>query len=196
MLVRETKNRETIVEGQRLRKADTMESKCSILPSSSRRLFSLVLLSSFSLSLCMSPCHVALVLCLVCGVCDTLKNPVCPSKPSPCVRSKRPRVYRHYAHMCFNMCAWYRYTRGRFECTNGGRFERATPHRTRRRRQSCHLPALVFNHFDIQSRRGYQHESHGFSCRLPALVLNNFDIQSTARESHCVNNNSKHRGRR
>ena len=45
-------------------------------------------LSSFSvfflaLSLCLSPCHVALVLCLVCGVCDTLKNPVCPSKTSP-----------------------------------------------------------------------------------------------------------------
>ena len=22
----------------------------------------------------------------------------------PCVHSKRPRVYRHHAHMCFNMC--------------------------------------------------------------------------------------------
>ena len=42
---------------------------------------------------------------------------------------------------------------------------------------SCRLPALVFNHFDVQSRR----------CRLSALVLNYFDIQSTARESHCVN---------
>ena len=24
---------------------------------------------------------------------------------SPCVRSRRPRVYRHNAHTCFNMCA-------------------------------------------------------------------------------------------
>ena len=26
---------------------------------------------------------------------------------------KSLRVYRHHAHMCFNMCAWCRYTRGR-----------------------------------------------------------------------------------
>ena len=44
--------------------------------------------------------------CVVCGVvCDTLKNPVCPLNTSPCVRSKRPRVYRHHAHTCCNMCA-------------------------------------------------------------------------------------------
>ena len=30
--------------------------------------------------------------------CDTLKKTVCPSKTSPCVRPKRPRVYRHHAH--------------------------------------------------------------------------------------------------
>ena len=38
----------------------------------------------------------------------------------PCVRSKRLRVYRHHAHMCLNMCAWCRHTRGRFERTHGG----------------------------------------------------------------------------
>ena len=38
--------------------------------------------------------------------------------------SKRPRVYRHHTHMCFNMCAWCRHTRGRFESKHGGRFER------------------------------------------------------------------------
>ena len=27
-------------------------------------------------------------------------------KKPACVRSKRPRVYWHHAHMCFNMCAW------------------------------------------------------------------------------------------
>ena len=57
------------------------------------------------------------------------------SKTSPCVRSKRPRVFRHHAHMCFNMCAWCRYTRGRFESTHGGFFLRArpryTPHHTK-----------------------------------------------------------------
>ena len=26
---------------------------------------------------------------------------MCPFKTPPCVRSKRPRVYRHHAHMCF-----------------------------------------------------------------------------------------------
>ena len=39
----------------------------------------------------------------------------------------------------------------------------------------CHgysrpLPALVLNHFDIQSRRGHHYEVHGFSNRSPALV--------------------------
>ena len=49
--------------------------------------------------------------------------PVCPFKTSPCVRSKRPRVYRHHAHILKLMCAWCRHTRGRFECTHGGVFE-------------------------------------------------------------------------
>ena len=47
-------------------------------------------------------------------------SPVCPSKKPPCVDSKRPRVYRHHARMCYHMCAWCRYTRGRFESTHGG----------------------------------------------------------------------------
>ena len=40
-------------------------------------------------------------------------------KTCPCVRSKPLRLYRHHAHMCFNMCAWCRYTRGRFQRTHG-----------------------------------------------------------------------------
>ena len=32
--------------------------------------------------------------------------PVCPFKTSPCVDSKRPRVYRHHAHMLKHMDAW------------------------------------------------------------------------------------------
>ena len=39
---------------------------------------------------------------------------------SPCVRPKRLRVCRHHAHVCFNMCAGCRHTRGRFEWTHGG----------------------------------------------------------------------------
>ena len=45
---------------------------------------------------------------------------VCPLKTPPCVRSIRPRVYRHHAHMLKHMCAWCRCTRGRFERTHGG----------------------------------------------------------------------------
>ena len=40
-------------------------------------------------------------------------------KKTPCVDSKRPRVYRHHARMCQNMRALCRYTRGRFESTHG-----------------------------------------------------------------------------
>ena len=46
--------------------------------------------------------------------------PVCRLKKKPCVDSKRLRVYRHHAHMCYHMCAWCRHTRRRFECTHGG----------------------------------------------------------------------------
>ena len=42
-----------------------------------------------------------------------------PPPLPPCVESKRPRVHWHHARMRFNMCAWCRYTRGRFECTHG-----------------------------------------------------------------------------
>ena len=98
-------------------------------------LFSLCLLSlsSFSVSVsvcwwcvCRRVCLCGVVWCgVVCAVrCGTLKNPVygLPTR-SPCVDSKRLRVYRHHAHMLFSMWAWCRYTRGRFESTHGKRFE-------------------------------------------------------------------------
>ena len=72
--------------------------------------------------------------------------PVCRFKTSPCVPSKRLRVCRHHAHMCFNMCAWCRYTRTRAWCRQTRRrserthgdvlnstnvfFQRVTPHTT------------------------------------------------------------------
>ena len=37
------------------------------------------------------------------------KKPNVDSETPPCVRSKRPRVYRHHAHMFQHMCAWCRY---------------------------------------------------------------------------------------
>ena len=52
--------------------------------------------------------------------------PVCGFKTSPCVRSKRPRVYRHHAHMFQHMCAWCRHSRRRFQCTHGGVLEANT----------------------------------------------------------------------
>ena len=116
-------------------------------------LSSLVTFSSFSFSLfrllfslsvfflcLLSPCVggvcvvVCVVMCVVvcvcvCGVvwcavwCGTLKTPCVDSKTPPCVDSKRPRVCRQHTHMLFSMCAWCRYTRGRFECTHGERFK-------------------------------------------------------------------------
>ena len=41
-------------------------------------------------------------------------------KTPPCVRSKRPRVYRHHVHMLKHKSARCRYTLGRFERTHGG----------------------------------------------------------------------------
>ena len=88
----------------------------SVFSSLSVPVFFLSLSLSLCLSLSLSPCGVVCdaVLCFVvvmccvvvlCVVCDTLKTPVCPLNTSPCVRSKRPRVYWHHAHTCFNMCA-------------------------------------------------------------------------------------------
>ena len=105
----------------------------------SRLLLSCIVLSSFVFSslcpslclcLCFSPCGVVVVLlcCGVCGVvwrvvwcvmCGTVKTPVCRLKTCPCISSTRPCVHRHHAHMLKHMCAWFRYTRWRFERTHG-----------------------------------------------------------------------------
>ena len=79
-------------------------------------------LSSFSLYLslrvmlvvlCCVVCVVVVVVCVwcvcvcVCVCCGTLKKrgkKTCvDSKTAPCVHSKRSHLYRHHAHMCFNM---------------------------------------------------------------------------------------------
>ena len=73
---------------------------------------------------CCVVCCVLCVVVLVCVVWHAEKFPCVDLKRPPCVHSKRPRVYRHHVHMCFNMCAWCRHTRRCFECTHGSRFER------------------------------------------------------------------------
>ena len=97
-------------------------------------LSSLFLCLSLSLSLCLSLCLcLRVMLCVVlCGacrwswrcwwswcVCVCLRVLRHRLKTPPCVHSERLRVYQHHAHMCFNMSAWCRYTRGRFESTHG-----------------------------------------------------------------------------
>ena len=67
-------------------------------------------------------CVLCVLMCVCVLVCDTLRNSVCPLNTSPCVRSKRHRVYRHHAHMLKHMCSWCPNTRGRFERTHGDVF--------------------------------------------------------------------------
>ena len=64
------------------------------------------------------------------GLGRSLIGPPCLSNTSPCVRPKRPRVCRHHANMLKHMCAWCRYTRGRFERTPGDVLDGHTPHTT------------------------------------------------------------------
>ena len=67
---------------------------------------------------CVVVCLVCVVVLLCVVVCHAEKTPVCAFKTPACVRSKRLRVYRHHAHILKSMCAWCRYTRGRFERTH------------------------------------------------------------------------------
>ena len=77
---------------------------------------------------CVCVCVLCCVVCVVCGVVARLGT----QKKPPCVDSKRPRVYRHHAHMCYHMRAWCRYTRGRFESTHGGFWDGHTEERRER----------------------------------------------------------------
>ena len=67
---------------------------------------------------------VVYVVCVCVCVAVCVRCGVARSKRLPFVCSKRPRVYRHHAHMLKHMCAWCRYTRGRFERTHEERFGR------------------------------------------------------------------------
>ena len=84
------------------------------------------------------------VVCVVvwCGVLCVV-SPCVRSKTPPCVRSKRPRVYRHHARMCYDMRAWCRYTRGRFESTHGGFLDGHTGERRRGERGEGGSPSVL-----------------------------------------------------
>ena len=96
---------------------------CSLLFSLRLCLLSLSLSVSVSLRvvlLCfLVLCQVVLCSDLSCGAvrcvvwCVSVQN-------VPCVRPKRPRVYRHHARMFRHMCAWCQHTRERFGRTHGG----------------------------------------------------------------------------
>ena len=60
---------------------------------------------------------------LSCVVCDSLKKKtLCPLNASPCVRSKRPRLYGHHAHTFQHVCAWCGHKWRRFERAHGDVF--------------------------------------------------------------------------
>ena len=136
---------------------------CLVLSSLSSSLLCLCLLSllSFSQSFsvfflrvmwCVSLCVVCCVaVCVVCGVwCGTLKISVSRLKTPPCVHSKRP-VYTGNAHILFNMCAWYQYTQGPFECTHGSVFER-----THVDLLNGHTESVLSLHTDVIVSSAYQ----------------------------------------
>ena len=79
--------------------------------------FSSLSLSIFLCLLSLSPCGVVCHVVLCCVVlCFGVR---CGVWCVVCVRSTRPRVYRHHAHMLKRMCAWCRYTQRRVEWTHG-----------------------------------------------------------------------------
>ena len=132
---------------------------------------------SWSWCCCWSWC----VFVCVCVCCGTLKNvkkkPCVDSKMPPCVHSKRPRVCRHHVHMCFNMYAWCRYTRGRFKRTHG---DVSNPH-TEGRGSSLVLLTKICPRMVTTWFRG--------SLKKP-VDLHYFHLR-TGREQH-VANSSKH----
>ena len=66
--------------------------------------------------------------------------PVCPLHTSLCVRSIRLRVCRHHAHILEHVCAWCRYTQGRFERTHGDVLSGHTGF------SACHTPHTTPQH--------------------------------------------------
>ena len=104
---------------------------------------------SLALSSCVVVCCCCVSWCGVCAVCVVVRH----WKKPPCVRSKRPRVYRHHAPMCFNMCAWCRHTRGRFESTHGDVLHGHTEVFSVPHQQHKHTPNTHQTHHDHQQHQ-------------------------------------------
>ena len=88
-----------------------------------------------------------------------------PHPCTPCVIFERPRVCRQNARMCFNMCAWCRYTRGRCGRTHTTHHtahhtttQHDTPHRTApQQKQQKQLPTT---HYPLPATHNTQHTTH------------------------------------
>ena len=109
--------------------------------------------------------------------------PCVDSTRPPCVRSKRPRVYRHHAHMLKHMCAWCRHTRGRFECAHGGRF------------LNVHT---VFFHFSSACRNTHKHaqtHTHTHTHQTHTTTTNNTTTTTTHTTQHNTTHNTTRRQR-
>ena len=108
---------------------------------------------------CVVLCVVSCV--LLCVVVVPWRCGVSRWKLPPCVRSKCLRVYRYHAHMYKNMCAWCRYTRGRFEQKHGeGSFQRDTPQHTTHNTQHTTHNTQHTTHNTQHTTHNTQHTTH------------------------------------
>ena len=84
---------------------------------------------------------------------------VCPFKTPPCARSKRPRVYRHHAHMLKHLCACCQHRWGRFECSHADVLDGHTgvTHRETRTRTDTHWHT---ENTHTQDTHGHTHRKH------------------------------------
>ena len=100
----------------------SLSSLSSCLVSSLLSIFSFLFhLSSLVWSWCCWWSWCVFGVCVCCGMLKKRgKNRVWIQKRLRVYIRNVPRLYGHHAHMCFNMCAWCRYTRGRFERTHTG----------------------------------------------------------------------------
>ena len=93
---------------------------------------------------------VCVLVCVCWCWCVTLTLPL--PLLSPCVRSRRARVYRHHARECYHRRV-PPHTVKFFECTHGG-FQRATPHRTHTPRPRRHTQLNAARTHIITRRQG------------------------------------------
>ena len=133
---------------------------------------------------CAVVCVCGVCVCLWCVVvfgvwCGTQKKP-------PCVNSKRPRVYRHHAHMCYHMRAWCRYTEGRFESTRGGFLDGHTGERGERREREGGSPSVLTAQ-RVTTRCSVIHISFSLLSSLFSPLLSHTLLSSVLRQKKSQN---------